>query len=425
MSKLAVAEEITRPTRLFLMFLPHGAPTEHYEVGSGMDFSMSGVGVLSPLEPYRNYVTVPRGVSNNVSTNHEAIGSVITGGSGDNSIDFQIANQIGATAHVLGAHPYRANSSGPDHDSQFAYHGGWVTPVSNPADALGDLFAGLGADNSADPEQEVNEAEFRSEAIALTEGEVEAMQGELKGLTSEANKLKVHLESLQALKAAQSGGGGIGVISCDTRPALSSAEAMAGQDAFDMQHFGTVLDGHLEAAAHAFVCGTARIVTLQIMHANAQLAMDFAGGPGFSKNHHDPLSHSWDAAGREEFAQVQQWFYSRLAEKMLSVLDQPDPADPEHTVLDNTTILTCTEIADGANHHSDHRDDFWLDGQARESYLPWVIIGGGGGYFQGGRSVSLQKEDHRNVLAAVAQSMGASIATLGGDNVTPTSGVKA
>ncbi len=405
------------------MFLPHGVPNEHYEVGESMDLAMSGEGILSPLEPYRNYLQVLRGLSNHVATNHEAITSVLTGREGDNSIDFQIANALGTTAHVLGAHPYRANSSGPGHDARLAYHGGWVTPVTNPADALDDLFAGLesSGDNS---EEVVDEAEFRKEAIMLSESELETMQQELSGLTTEVNKLQVHLESLQALRAAQDGGGGIGVVSCDTRPTLSSAEAMVGQDPFDMQNFGTVLDGHLEAAAHAFLCGTARVVTLQCMHANAQLNMDFPGGPGISKNHHDPLSHSWGADGRAEFAQVQKWFYSRLAEKFLSTLDQPDPADPEHTVLDNMTILTCTEIADGANHNSAAKE-VWIDGQGEPSYLPWVLIGGGGGSLSGGRSVLVQDEDHRNVLAAVAASMGVTVESIGGSNVTPTAGVLA
>lgn len=422
MSKLAVAQPAGRPTRLFILFLPHGAPMEHFEVGEAMDLSMSGEGVLSPLDPYRKYLQVLRGLSNHVSTNHEAITSVITGREGDNSIDFQVASALGTTAHVLGAHSYRANSSGPDHDAQFAYHGGWVTPVTNPADALQDLFAGLGAVDS--PDQTVDEAEFRREALLLTEAEVSAMKGELSGLTSEVNKLQVHLESLQALRAAQEGGGGIGVVSCDGRPVLPSAEAMAGKDAFDMQNFGSVLDGHLEAAAHAFLCGTARVVTLQCMHANAQLLMDFPGGPGISKNHHDPLSHSWDQAGRAEFAKVQKWFYSRLAEKFLLTLDQPDPADPEHTVLDNMTILTCSEIADGANHNS-ALGEVWLDGKPVQSYLPWLLIGGGGGYFGGGRAVTLMDEDHRNILAAVAASMGVTLQTVGGAAATPSAGVLA
>lgn len=426
MSRLAIAQTGARPTRMFIMFVPHGVPMEHCEVGESMDFSRSGEGVLSPLEPFRNHVQVLRGLSNQVSTNHEAIRSVLTGRDGDNSIDFQVASALGTTAHVLGAHPYRANSAGPDHDAKLAHHGGWVTPITNPADALADLFAGVGAGagGPSEVEQEVDEAEFRREALQLTERELASMQSELAGLTAEENKLQKHLESLQVLRAAQEGNGGIGVVGCSARPTLSAAESMMGKDPFDMNNFATILDGHLEAAAHAFVCGTARVVTLQCLHANAQVTMGFPGGPGIAKNHHDPLSHSWDAAGRADFAKVQKWFYSRLAEKFLKTLDQPDPADPEHSVLDNSVVLTCTEIADGANHNSEAMD-VWIDGAPQASYLPWVLIGGGGGYLGGGRAVSLQGEDHRNVLAALAGAMGTPIATIGGANVTAPKGVLA
>src|SRR5690606_19821774 len=186
-------------------------------------------------------------------------------------------------------------------------------------------------------------------------------------------KLQLHLDAVRSLKAG-SGGGGIGVISCDSRPSLPAVEAMVGKDPFVHENFGMVLDGHLEATAHAFVCGTARVVTLQTMYANAQILMNFPGGPGFAENHHDPLSHSADAEGRTRFAQVQKWFYSRLAEKFLAVLDQPDPADPEHTVLDNTVVMVCTEISDGMMHESQANPQTWILGAPRETYLPFVLI---------------------------------------------------
>lgn len=427
MSKLAIAQSSKRPSRLFIFFLPHGAPNEHYEVmsgGGGMDLGASGVGILSPLEPYKEYLTVLRGLSNTVpGGNHAAITSVLTGRQTENSIDYEIARALGTTAHVLGVQSYRANSAGPDDDCKVVRHGGWVTPIQNPYDALEDLFGGLGSGPpAAGGEEPLNEAEFRAEALDLNISEIQAMQQSLKGLTTEQNKLQIHLESLLGLKEAAKGGD---VISCEARPSLPTAESMKGQDPFAAQNFGKALDGHLEAAAAALTCGSSRIITLQIMHANAQLPMDFPGGPGYTKNHHDPLSHSWDQAGREEFAKVQKWFYARLADKFLAALDQPDPADPEHTVLDNTTILTCSEIADGANHHSDHKEDFWLDGKPRPSYLPWVILGKGAGLFKGNQLAHVENVDHRNILAACAESMGVSIPTIAGESVKTPEEVKA
>lgn len=416
MSRLAVAQTDARPTRLFIMYLPHGAPIEHYDPGDGFNLDASGVGILSPLEPYKQYLNVLRGLSmNDGADNHAAVRAVLTGfqeGEGADSIDFTIAQALGTRAHVLGVQPHRG--WGLDDDSRLVKHGDWVTPIENPADALEDLFEGLGT-GAPSPEPVADEAAFRNAALGLTEREIEALQQEVGGLTAEENKLKLHLEAIRSLKAG--GGGGIGVVSCDARPSLPAAEAMVGQDPFVHEHFGTVLDGHLEAAAHAFVCGTARVVTLQVMYANAQILMNFPGGPGFASNHHDPLSHSADLAGRTDFAEVQKWFYSRLAEKFLAVLDQPDPADPAHTVLDNTVVLTCTEISDGMLHNG-AAQDIWLDGGSRPTSLPFVLIGGGGGVLKTGGQYANTPVMHTDILATLAAAMGVPISTLGGQNVS-------
>src|SRR6185503_16599304 len=130
---------------------------------------------------------------------------------------------------------------------------------------------------------------------------------------------------IQKLKAGGTGGGG--QISCDKRPQLPSLAALAGADVLDPAQLGKVLDAHLEVAAHALMCGTASVITLQNLYVNADLNMGFAGGPGVAKGHHEPVSHSWDTAGRAEFALVQRRFYSRLAEKLLVTLNQTDPQD--------------------------------------------------------------------------------------------------
>lgn len=418
MSRLAVAQTGDRPTRLFIMYLPHGVPIEHYDPGDGFNLDASGVGILSPLEPYKQYLNVLRGVSmNDGADNHAAVRAMLTGfqdGKGVNSIDFTIAQALNTRAHVLGVHPHRG--WGLDDDSRVVKHGDWVTPTENPADAIDALFEGLGTGAAPTPTPVVDEAKFRNAALGLTEREIEAMQREVTGLTAEENKLALHLEAIRSLKA-NSGGGGLGVISCDARPSLPSAEAMAGKDPFLHEHFGTVLDGHLEAAAHAFVCGTARIVTLQTMYANAQILMNFPGGPGLGHNHHDPLSHSADEAGRTQFAQVQKWFYSRLAEKFLAVLDQPDPADPGHTVLDNSLVMVCTEISDGQMHNSAANPETWILGAPRATYLPFVLIGGGGGYLKTGQFAHTPVM-HTDILATLAAAMGAPVTEIGGQSVS-------
>jgi len=414
MASLAVAAEGPRPKRLFIFMLPHGLPVEHWAVGPEFNLAKSGVGVFSVFEPYKHVLQVMAGLSNTVSDNHAAISSVLTGKEGFDSIDYLVANALSTKAHVLGVQSYRQNSAGPDHDSHVAHHGGWVTPVLNPADALDDLFAGIGS-GTTDPNT-VDESAFRKRALQLTEGEVEAMQGKLSGLTTETNKLQVHLDSLRSVLATLDGSGDGAIQRCDARPALPTASAMKGKDVWDMANFSSMIDGHLEAVAQAFVCGTARVATLHLMYANCELMMNFPGGPNFAFAHHGSLSHSQSTTGssplRGDFATTQMWFYQKLAEKFVAVLDQPDPSDPAHTVLDNTTILTCTEISDGALHNSAQKD-IWLDGQGIPTSLPWIILGGGGGYFKPGQSIDFTA-DHRDLLKTVAASMDVNLSSIAG-----------
>jgi len=416
MSRLAVAEDIVRPRRVFFFYVPHGLPIEHWDVGEEMDFSKSGVGILSPLEPYRDYVTVMRGVGINTSTNHAAIRSTFTGNESSNSIDYEIATALGTTAHVLGAH---ANPAHAGSDAQLIKHGGWVDPIANPADALDDLFSGLAASGAPPVEGKDDELEFRKEGLLLTEGELETLQSEVGALSGESNKLQIHLESLRAYKATQESSGA--TVSCTERPQLSIAESMAGKDPYDVQNLSAVVEGHLEAAAQAMFCGSAQVVTLQNLYANGQVMMDFPGGPGIAKNHHDPLSHSSNGQvqGREEFAAVQKWFYEKLVERFVSVLDADDPADPGRKVLDNTTIITMSEVVDGSNHTSGYTKETWdVPGGPRETYIPSVIIGKGGGTLKGGQSVYVPGADHRDLLATVAHAMDVPLSSFGGKDVS-------
>lgn len=424
MARLASAAPGDRPKRLFIFYVPHGIPVEHFDpamAGGALDLAASGVGVLSPLEAYKSYVTVVRGLSMNGATNHAAIRTMLTGspeGETGDSIDHTIAQALGTKAHVLGAVPY-TKGAGFGSDSYLVKHGSWVRATEDPVLAADDLLAGLGAPVPG----AVDESAFRNEVLTLTEGELDSLSQSLSGLTSEQNKLAIHLEAVRALKA---GGGGPAPIGCDSRPVLPAVEAMRGQDPLEPTNFGKVLDAQLELAAYSFLCGTASVITLQCLHVNSVLNMGFEGGPGIAKGHHDPISHSWDSAGREEFAITQRWFYDRLVQKFLTVLDQPDAADPGgNKVIDNSLVVVCSEVSDGANHNSDD-SEVWLDGAARKTYLPFVLIGGASGYLSPGRVVDVAPDRlHTDMLATIADAMGVPVSDVGGNAVSTIAEVKA
>jgi len=417
-ARLALAQTGARPCRLFLFYLPHGAPVEFFDPVAG-DFDLGGKGVLGPLAPYQPQVSVLRGLGMNGATNHGAIRTMLTGnpeGEGSDSIDALIAAQLGVTPYVLGVVPY-AKGSGFTSDSFLVKHGSWVRPEEDPARAAETLFQSLGTS----PGMPDDTALFRAEALSLTERELEALSSVTKDLTDEQTKLAVHLDAIRKLKAS---GAGPAQVSCTERPELPALAALAGGDVLDPSQLGKVLDAQLEVAAHALLCGTASVITLQNMYVNADLNMGFAGGPGIPKGHHEPVSHSWDAAGRAEFGIVQRWFYSRLAEKLLATLNQPDPQDMAHTVLDNSLVAILSEVSDGANHNSD-ASSVYIEGVEKPTSLPIVLIGGAGGYLKPAGGVVSVSALHTDLLATFAEAMGAPITSLGGVSAKPLAELKA
>lgn len=412
-----------RVPRLFTLFLPHGVPWEHFDpVGpSGeLDFAANGIGGLSPLEPYREQVAVLRGVAMaNDARDHGAIRAALTGvpdGGAFDSIDYIIARALGVTPHVLGAVPYR-EAEGFTRNSYLAKHGGaWVRALESPAQAAEQLFLS-GPSNAATA---TDESAFEQEAFGLAEQQVARLAGSVRGLASEEAKLNVHLQALRDTRASS----GPRPTSCTVRPPLPAVEALQGANPLDETQFGRVLDAQLEVAAQAMVCGAARVVTLQTMYANSALRFDFLDGPALPAEHHFGLSHVVEP--RQPYAMAQRWVLERLATKLLSVLAQPDPLDPEHSVLDNSVIYVLSEVSDGSTHDSDSRTVTIVD-KPVPIFLPQILIGGGAGYFKpGGRVVQVEaNRPHTDVLATLAEAMGARQSELGGRAVSAIEELKA
>jgi len=420
-ARVAAPAAPARPPRLFIMYIPHGVPWEHFDpvaADGSLDFGARGIGGFSPLAPYRASVSYLRGVAMaNNARDHQAIRAALTGfpeGGTADSIDYTIARALGVTAHVLGAVPYDA-VAGFTENSHLARHGGaWVRALESPAAAADRLF---GASPGAAPADRA----FEQEALALASRQVARLQASLAAAPAEARKLGVHLQALQDLAAASARP----PSACAARPGLPSVDALAGVDPLDATFFGHVLDAHLEAAAHAMVCGAARVVTLQTMYARADLNFAFRDGPGIDATHHLGLSHVVNP--RQPYARAQQWLVGRLAAKLLAVLDQPDPLDPAHTVLDNSLVYLLSEISDGSTHTSDSETLPIGELASLYTYLPQILIGGGAGYLKpGGRIIQVEENrPHIDVLATIAAAMGVKLSQIGGQAVSEIAELKA
>ena len=433
MSQLVLAEPRRAKPRLLIWYFPHGLPIEHsglqesYPPSSGMTRVQplqlrhdvqagngGGVNIFAPLSPYQQQVNLLRGFEYKGYNNHPAISGMLSNGAGA-SVEHVIANHYKQPVVTLGVIPHRLNDFGPD--SQLFHDGSnWVRPEINPIRAAQTLFPDRTIQRDVPRSDHHLDHEFRKLAIGLNIREIETLKQEVRGLTSEENKLSVHLESLQSLADSQKP---------DLPPSnncqehlklpavqIVKSESKNGLDEnyfLDHINFPKILDAQLEVAAHALLCGSAQIVAIQTMYANAQINFGFMG---IAKDHHDPLSHAISPSVREEFAKAQRWLIQRFADRCLKVLNQPDPEDPSHTLLDNTLVYCASEIADG-NAHNCNTSSIWINGKEQTTTIPLFTIGSASGALHTGTIFDTNNRSHADLLMTLCQAMGKSVSNFG------------
>jgi hypothetical protein len=429
-SATAQAQE-ARPKRLMVFFTPHGMPPEHYNPvvnaadRSNFALDQTGVSILGPLEPYKQYVNVLQGFQYPGASTHEGILTVLSnfGTSNDETtprttFEHVISNGLNAQPLVLGAVAHRV--WGLDKDGKLIWDGQPVVPEKNPMLAFDGTFA-----KAVDP-QAAMKAQLREALTSLTERQLTSLNNELSAVTKAQSKLQVHLQAVQALRS-----GAAGQQSCNPVPSLPAVESLrqaaVGQpDEFFLSedNFPALLAAQLEVAAQAIICNATPVVTLQAMYTNADINFAFMGSPG---SHHSALSHTGPQADgnglalgpRTPFANAQKWFFDQLVQHLVSRLMVPDPADPQHQVIDNTIIYCLSEIGEGAWHTSKSSAIQLGATPNAYAYMPIVTIGGGGGALRTGQVLNVNPNAAGNdrpagdIYLALARVMGVQVSAFG------------
>jgi hypothetical protein len=444
LSRLALAQSGAAPKRLFIFHMPHGVPHLHYNpkvMGSDLTqftLSDSNVSILGPLEPYKKYVNVyqgfsyPEGGGPHFDAVHFLTDSAdVTDTSPRLSFDHAIAQKLNVKPLTLGASAQPLGSIQP-YSKVFWDGTGYVEAEKNPVKAADKVFGGLSAPSGPNPDQEARKA-----ILSLTAGEIESLQKDVLGLTSEHNKLQAHLDAVLALRE---GKGTSGMLSCTTAPKLPSVEQIRalnmpdetaqgtpnwylGDYQGDNANFPLLLAAQLELSAQAIACNAAQIVTLQAMFSTSQQNFGFMG---ISRPHHLGISHVGPDMNVTmpsdpmvtDFGKAQRWFTEQLVKYVVEPLAMmDDPAAPGTKVLDNTIIYLTSEIADGQWHNltsgdipSYHPGDMPFVRQ----YLPLVTIGGGAGALKTQRIVrNAMDRPAADLYLTLAQAMGAPLTSFG------------
>jgi len=436
----ANATSTGRPTRFLMYFVPHGMPYEHLlpnDPNAPLGFTDNGLSILGSLEPYKNLVNIYEGFRYADAATHESTTNFLSGGITDQlddvtertSLEHYIGNEMGVQTLALGA---AAQKWGFDINSKVMWDGQAVVPQRSPLVAYDEVFGGLAAPGGA-PAPAPTDNGLRDALLDLTERDIASLQSEVSKFTTENNKLQTHLESIQALRST-----GSAQISCTSAPELAAVEALRAQAAgqpddwfLNEENFPQILQAQLEVAAASMVCNARPVTAVQSLYTTSNISFGFVDAAA-AQGHHDGLSHAFpqfmsgapSMTAREGYAMAQRWFVEQLTTHVIEKLDVPDPADAEHTVLENTIILLCSEVGDGALHGTQTEDinaSDWLN--PYYSYLPLVTIGGGGGCLNTGQrlnyhdregEVGASDRDATELWLTMAQAMGLSTTEFGG-----------
>ena len=125
---------------------------------------------------------------------------------------------------------------------------------------------------------------------------------------------------------------------------------------------------------------------------------------GAGEGHHE-LSHKDDGntAGVASFIATERWFATQFA-ALLDKLATTQEADGSGSLLDTSTVVWVKELGDGRLH------DF--------KSVPFVIAGGGNGYFAPGRYLKFADEPHQKLLVSLCQAMGVDVDSFGVADIT-------
>ena len=366
-----------RARRMLVFFTPNGTVHDHWRpTGGESDFDFPVGSVLESLAPHKEELIVIDRMDFCTGNNHEGgMAAMLTAG-GATSIDQLVADHIGGTSRFasleLGA---QTSLWGGSSQTRMSYRdGGYVTPDDSPHNVFDRLFGDVG-----DPVL----LSRRQRLIDIHRSEINDLRSRL-GMP-ERHRLDAHLDALDTVERAISGGG-----SCD------SPVAPTFYNVNDNDNFPLVAQQQIDLAILALSCGMTNVATVQLSHTVGPTVFTWID----QVDGHHSLSHAadTDTANVANFIACERWY----AEQFRYLLDQLSASvDPETgaSMLDDTLVFWAQELGDGRMHTCES--------------VPWVLAGSAGGFFRTGRKVDLTGIQHDAVLVSIAHAFGVDIETMG------------
>jgi hypothetical protein len=200
----------------------------------------------------------------------------------------------------------------------------------------------------------------------------------------ERSRLDEHADAIQRIEArlndaSQPPGGG----ACTT-PAFNSGGFSGATDSD--RNFDAIADLQCDIATLALKCDLTRVVSIMFGNHQCDFTIPEAG---VNTNYHSSIH------GRpvEEYTSYRTYFTTKLQYLIQSLASTQDMDG--NNLLDNTILLTVSDMADARSHSGDN--------------VPYMLAGGAGGALNTGRSLTLNGVDYNSILDTVAQAAGVDV----------------
>ncbi len=374
--------------------------------GTETDFTLSPV--LMPLQKHKSRLVImdgidmesayhgpgdphQQGIAQSLSATELQVGNLfpyacdptaMVGWGGGISLDQRLANQLGQTTKLpsleLGVQVQYTNVS-----SRLCYKGA-AQPVP-PEDSPYQVFNRLFGDLTADPTAIQRLRAQRHQVLDAVQGDAKALAARLGA--DDRQKLDHHLEAISSIAARLDAPDKIGGV-------CAVPNVGTPRDVYANENYPAMGKLQMDLLAMALACDLTRVGSLQWTSTQAGKVFSWLGQ---TETHHS-LSHSTltDSDRQSQLAAIGNWHSQQLAYLMDRLASFPEG---NGTVLDNTLILWCTDIAQGQSHS--RRD------------MPYVLAGGARGEIQMGRYLRYAGDHHNNLLVSILNAMGVPDTTFG------------
>lgn len=397
----ASGQEASRPTRLLLVFTPHGALWDAWWPSGGeRDFKLGPI--LEPLERHRPHINIlanmwiiPTGIGaphtkgmpllwtasplleDQTFVREDGSGGRFFGWNSAPSLDQVVANAIGTkTTYKSLELGVRCGDSHPSHRMIYAAAKQPLAPETNPYAMVERLFA------SAGTKLDQVRADRKS-TIDVLAAELDGLRTKGRLGNDERFKLDQHLTAIRTIETR--------LAQTMPRAGVCAAPSLGDKVAANaLENTPQVFDRQMDLIAAAFACDLTRVASLQYSMGDN----DFTTYPwlGITRSAHHDITHAGDgdAQAKADLTKIYRWY----AERFAYLLDQLAAVkEGNGTLLDNTLVIWGSELGKG-NTHDSHP-------------TPFIVAGGAGGRLKGGRALwSPVYTPHNRLLVSACQLMG-------------------